>query len=139
MPYVVNTDPPADLLIPGAGQGAEITKVAFARGTKLSYLGMETLGQLSRQLTYTFRLRIFKGSRVERADIAVAGGKAAWLRLARDSIAPPGGAHVHGLLKRLWVDVPSSMFAGRTTVMMSVDSMLGPHRADRTAWQRYDL
>ena len=139
MPYVVNSDPPADLMIPWAGQGAEITRVAFARGRKLSFLGLETLGQLSSHLTYTFRLRLFKGPRVERADIGVAGGKVIWLRLASNSIKQPGPAQVFGLLKRLWIEVPSSMFAGRTTMMMSVDAMVGPHRADRTSWQRYQL
>ncbi|HEY5494830.1 MAG TPA: PIG-L family deacetylase [Candidatus Anoxymicrobiaceae bacterium] len=139
MPYVVNSDPPSDVVRPDAGPGTEITRVAFARGAAVSYLGLEIPGGLSDSVTYTCRLRIFKGPRVSRADIAVRGVTAAYMRSARNSVYPAGAVHVVRLASRVWIELPSSLFAGKNTVMMSVDSIERGHRTDRTSWQRYQL
>ncbi len=139
MPYVVNSDPPSDLMRPDASGSTEITRVAFAQGKAVSYIGMETEGAISNDVTYTCRLRIFRGSGVSRADIAVHGKATTWLKFARNSIYHSGAIPVRRLATRLWIEVPSSTLAGANTVMMSVDSIEGGHMEDRTAWQRYQL
>ena len=139
MPYVVNSDPPSDLMRPDASGSTELTRVAFARGKTVSCIGLETEGAISNDVTYTYRLRIFRGSGVSRADIAVRGTAATWLKFARNSIYQSGAIPVRRLASRLWIEVPSSLFVGKSTVMMSVDSNEGGHTADRTSWQRYQL
>jgi hypothetical protein len=61
------------------------------------------------------------------------------LKFARNSIYQSGAIPVRRLASRLWIEVPSSLFVGKSTVMMSVDSNEGGHTADRTSWQRYQL
>lgn len=139
MPLVVNSDPPSDLLMPGAGQDSDIERVAFGVFPYHTLLGIETHGNVSDRISYIFRLRMFRGSGVTRADIEVVGNKATFLVLAHNSLHPAGGARIYHYSRQIWIKLPSSMFKGDRTVMMSIDSLVDGWRADRISWQRYEL
>jgi hypothetical protein len=84
-------------------------------------------------------MRVFGSDRVDRLDVEIRGGRARFLRLADNSLAPRRHLRVHQHDRALWIDLPAAFFEHSKTVMMSVDSMIGRKRADRTSWRRYTL
>jgi hypothetical protein len=138
MPYVVTSDSPNDSSIPGES-GSDLTKVALCTGDSRAYLAVETKGYTLDSITYAFRLRLFKGSKVDRLDINVQGKRAHCERLASNSIRFNGRIPVSMRENRLWIDIPISFFSGKKACMLSVDSTVGTSYADRTAWRRLTL
>jgi LmbE family N-acetylglucosaminyl deacetylase len=139
MPYVVEEYSRCDSLVPTAGRGGELTRASFCLGEKQAFMAVETGGNVLGSLTYAFRLRVFKGHRVDRFDIDVREGKAHCAVLASNSVSLRERIPVHVKENRLWIELPASVFSGKDAFMMSVDSMDGPNRVDRTAWRRFTL
>ena len=138
IPYVVTEDPSYDSAVPGM-DGSDLTKVAFCTGDSRAYLAVETKGYALDSITYSFRLRLFKGSKVDRLDISVRGKRAHCERLASNSIRFNGRIPVGMRENRLWIDIPISFFSGKNACMLSVDSTVGSSRGDRSAWRRLTL
>jgi LmbE family N-acetylglucosaminyl deacetylase len=139
MPYVVETDPPYDSAAPAVQGGGELTRVSFCLGDRRAFMAVATRGDVLDNLTYAFRLRVFKGRKAERLDIEVRNRTARYMALASNSVTPPGVIPVHEKANRLWIELPASVFSDGNASMLSVDSMDGPSRVDRTAWHRLSL
>jgi N-acetyl-1-D-myo-inositol-2-amino-2-deoxy-alpha-D-glucopyranoside deacetylase len=139
MPFVVDSDPPEDTLAPTPAGSGDLKTVSFCVGKNAAYFGVSTAGPVSNSLSYVFRMRLFGSDRVDRLDVEIRGGRARFLRLADNSLAPRRHLRVHQHDRALWIDLPAAFFEHSKTVMMSVDSMIGRKRADRTSWRRYTL
>jgi N-acetyl-1-D-myo-inositol-2-amino-2-deoxy-alpha-D-glucopyranoside deacetylase len=139
MPYVVEKDPSYDSATPMALGGGELTRVSFCVGDARAFLALATRGDVLDNLTYAFRLRVFKGRKVDRFDIDVRERKARYVALASNSMILRGRIPVHEKENRLWIELPASVFTGKDACMLSVDTMDGPSRVDRTIWHRLVL
>lgn len=139
MPFVVNSDPPERSSVPLFGRDSEIEDVALARGSRISYLGWRVGGDVSSGITYVCRLRLFAGRHVSRADIEVKGGKVTFLTLAHNSITLQKRIPIERRRRRLWMELPSTVFKGRNAVMFSVESLVGGRRAYCSSWRVYKL
>jgi hypothetical protein len=139
MPYVVEMDPPYDSAGVAVQGGGELTRVSFCLSDRRAFMAIATRGDVLDDLTYAFRLRVFKGRKADRFDIDVRDRKARYMALASNSVTPRGRIPVHEKGNRLWIELPASVFSGGNACMLSVDSMDGPSRVDRTAWHRLSL
>jgi LmbE family N-acetylglucosaminyl deacetylase len=138
MHYALMSDPAYDSA-PAAGPAGDLRRVGMCIGDRKVFLALEARGVVSRGVRYGFRMRIFGRRRVDRLDICVLNDRVETVRIARNSvvIASPIPLTMRG--RRLWIDVPAALFAGKTTCMLSVDTAAGGKQADKTAWQRISL
>ena len=113
--------------------------MSFALGESAGYFGVESWGPISESQVYAFRLRLFGGTSVKRVDVDVCDGKARYMHLAHNSLAPHGNIPVRESNRRLWIELPAPVFWGGTQVMLNVDVMRGKHRTDRSSWRRYRI
>ncbi len=134
MPYVIERDPASDGLRPPTS--GDLRTVSVGIGDSRVYMAVETAGRIPGNLTYEFRMRVFKGKTVDRYDIGVRNGRASCQRLASNSVVLKGRIPVGVRANRLWIYLPGPVFDGAGTCLMSVDCMDGPSRLDRTAWRR---
>jgi len=139
IPYVVDNDPASDTMRPSPGQCGDFNRVSLCRTKNTVYAGLETVGNISDKAVYYFRMRLFNGTRVDRIDMEVIHGTARYLRFAHNSIVPVPGAAAYVLKKRIWVQLPASIFRKKKILMYSVDSSMNRVSLDRTAWQTYQL
>jgi LmbE family N-acetylglucosaminyl deacetylase len=139
MPYLVEGDPFIDMTTPLHLHGSQLRRVSFVLGESVGYFGVESWGPISPSLAYAFRLRLFGGRGVKRVDVDVGTGKASYRLLAHNSLALHGHIPVHESSRRLWIELPASIFRGRTQVMLNVDVMRGKHQTDRSSWRRYRI
>lgn len=138
MPSVVILDAPANIL-PWSLPGADIRKISMCLGRQRALLGVEATGNISVEIVYTFRMRLFGESRVRRVDIRVERGVATTVLAGRESSAADRAIPVTVRRNRLWFAVPASIFSGMRTCMLSVYSSLGVRRVNKTAWRRVSL
>lgn len=131
MPYVIERDPASDGLRPPTS--GDLRTVSVGIGV---YMAVETAGSIPGNLTYEFRMRVFKRKTMDRYDIGVRDGRASCQRLASNSVVLKGRIPVGVRANRLWISLPGPVFDGAGTCLMSVDYMDGPSRLDRTAWRR---
>jgi len=139
MPFVVSGEPALDRLIPSYLHSRLLRRVGFALGRRFGYYGIESVGPISPAMAYVFRLRLFGGAGVQRVDVEVKDGRATCMLAASNSLAPARHIPVRLYGRRLWIELPASMFKHRREVMLDVDLMRGERRADRSAWRRYNL
>jgi len=139
MPFQCDTDSETDSVHRLSGNSGELSRVALGIACGKLYAGVQTNGLSSEKVSYIFRMRIFKGSRVERLDLAVKDGTAASLASASNSDNDLSDARVVRLPTRVYVELPASILEGGDSVMFSVDSSFGGRRMDKTDWRRYSL
>lgn len=138
MPYTVTLDPANDTA-ENSGTGGDIRKAGLCIGNKSAYLAAEAGGPIRNDLVYSFHLRLFRDSKVDRVDISVKEGKAYYLRLAKNSKKTKSSIRTGSSGNRLWVETPSSLFKKKRICLYNVDVLMGHRRADKTAWQRVGL
>ncbi len=138
MPYVVARNPIENKMFGFLGSnGGGIKEASLCVGDQTSYLGLETVDDISGETHYIFHLRMFGTSRIDRTDVIVENGKASSVQMARNSLIPVKIALVHpgGIHTRLWIEIPSSIFKNKRDCMFSVEEVKGAHQVDKTAWQ----
>lgn len=135
LPYTVFLDAFSDTLQREMEGHGDITAVAAVRSDHGLHVGIETRNSIQDQLMYNLRLRIFRPDGIKRMDITAHGSKLSAVRYASNSLELPKGA-VHRVNDRqLWVDLPSDVLDGATSLMLCADSFKGSERIDKTAWR----
>ena len=137
MPYVVERDTVDDGM--NAPAGGELRDISLCIGDTGTYVALQAQGNIVPDLTYAFRMRVFRGKRVDRYDINVAGRNATCMKLARNSILLKHRIPLEVAGTRMWISLPSSVLSGAGACMLSVDAMNGRRRVDRSAWRSLSI
>lgn len=124
-----------DLKLEEAGPGADITAVRVERTTDELLLEMHTQAEVSNQIRYNLRLRIFRPHGVSRLDLAVSNGQLTAEKLASNSLDLPANTKLEQLGNQLRMKLPAGIFQGAASVMLAADSYVGQTLADVTPWR----
>ncbi|PKQ28671.1 MAG: hypothetical protein CVT63_01435 [Candidatus Anoxymicrobium japonicum] len=139
MPYKTCIDPPSDRVRSSPGNSGDLDRVSFCISKNTAYAGVETAGNISDKIKYSFRMRIFGVSRVDQVDMEFTRGTVRCLRDTHNSLACGAGMRAHVLEKRIWIEFPSSIFNGKKALMYCVDSSMNRKLLDRVAWHTCQL
>jgi LmbE family N-acetylglucosaminyl deacetylase len=139
MPFQCDADASNDSVRRIQGNGGELTAVALGLGKDRLYAGMQVAGMVSDKVTYTFRMRIFRGDHADRLDVTVKDGVATVMPVAQDSVTDIGPVKVVRLPSRLFVELPPSLLEGARCVMFSADSSMDGGRMDKADWRTYSI
>ncbi len=136
MPGVVLRDPSADTLLRSVDAGADLERVAFVQGPRICWIGVEARSPVTIGVTYRLSSRLIgEEGRGGRMDLEIRGRKAQELRFGHDSVTLPSPPILRIKGKRVWVGIPSSVFAGDREAMISAETCQGGMALDRTAWR----
>jgi N-acetyl-1-D-myo-inositol-2-amino-2-deoxy-alpha-D-glucopyranoside deacetylase len=114
-----------------------IKDVRLVRGPTTLWMGVRTFDATTNDLRYDFHLRLFGGTVPGRLDVAVGpGGDPRVVRDTPDSI-DPGNVDVVSDGDTVWIGMPSSVIAGRTSCMAGAETHPGPSEwvGSRSAWR----
>jgi len=115
----------------------DITDVGFEVDNNTTWMSLKTVGGISKNGIYHFRIRSFGNSNVNRIDIQVQNGTANYEILANNSeSAQPLEVIVKG--KEIIIGIPSNLFTD-SKYMISVDSMKNGQYLDRAGWYTINL
>ncbi|MHB8896116.1 MAG: PIG-L deacetylase family protein, partial [Candidatus Geothermincolia bacterium] len=139
MPCIVDADPPGDSARYSPVNGGELESVSLCISGKTLWVGVGTVGKPSDGVTYRFHMRGLGGRSPVRADVVVRNGKASYARQALNSFVASPAPRAHMLVKRVWIEMPSSFLKGQKTMMLGIDSIVNNKPVDSAPWRSYAL
>ncbi len=136
-------DPVNDSLLRSIAGLGDIEGVWFLEGPDKFWFIVETTEGVEPDLVYTFSMRIFNESDVDRLDIQVLDNEVTVEMIAENSIEPDEPVLAENEEKRLVIELPSEVFDDARSMMVNVstfkETSILDNWIDRTAWRLVDL